>query len=230
MTITVAARPGPVELEPASTALIVVDMQHDFASPGGMFDRAGIDIAPIRRIVEPITEVISAARRSGMPVCYLKMGFDPDLVDAGHPDGPTWIKHVPLHAGATCAGPDGEPSRVLIRGTWNTRIIDEVAPMAGDVVVEKSRYSGFHGTDLEHQLRSRDIETLLFVGATTSVCVESTLRDAMARDFHCVVLEDCVAEPIGADLARSNHEASLLTIELLFGSVTTSGAFVAAQR
>ena len=68
----------------------------------------------------------------------------------------------------------------------------------------------------------------MVTGWTTSVCVESTVRDAMFRDYHCVVLADCTAEPIGNDLLRSNHEASLLTIQLLFGWVSDSGRFIGA--
>ena len=92
----------------------------------------------------------------------------------------------------------------------------------------KHRYSGFFETPLEAELRQRDVETIFFVGATTSVCVESTVRDAMARDFHCVVIEDCVAEPIGGDLERTNHDASLLTLQILFASISDSAVVTSA--
>jgi ureidoacrylate peracid hydrolase len=226
--VSVDARPAPVELVPSRTAVIVVDMQNDFATPGGMFERAGIDIRPIAAIVEPTRAVLEAARDAGVLVVYLKMGFLPDLSDAGAPASPTWLKHLPLHAGDEVVAPDGSPSRVLIRDTWNTDIIDAVRPEPGDVVVDKHRYSGFFGTELDDQLRARDIEHLVFVGATTSVCVESTVRDAMFRDYHCLVLEDCTAEPIGADTARSNHEASLLVLQLLFASISDSSAVLDA--
>lgn len=156
------------------------------------------------------------------------MGFADDLSDAGNTHSPTWIKHLPLNVGATVVSPDGEPSRILIRDTWNTDIIAELTPGPDDVVLYKHRYSGFFETPLEAELRGRGVGTILFVGATTSVCVESTVRDAMARDFHCLVVEDCVAEPIGADLERSNHDASLLTLQLLFASITDSDAVIAA--
>jgi nicotinamidase-related amidase len=124
----------------------------------------------------------------------------------------------------------GSPSRILIRDTWNTDIVDELRPLPGDVVLYKHRFSGFFETELDSVLRTSGIDTLLFVGATTSVCVESTVRDAMFRDFHCLVVEDCVAEPVGADLPRSNHDASLLVLQALFGSVTDSAALVTALR
>jgi ureidoacrylate peracid hydrolase len=150
------------------------------------------------------------------------MGFQPDLSDAGCPDGATWLKHLPLRAGAEIAAPDGSISRILVRDTWNTDIVDELCPERGDTVLYRHRYSGFYRTELESVLRERGMTTLIIAGATTSVCVDSTVRDAMFRDFHCLVMEDCTAEPIGADLARSNHDATLLTLELLFANVTNS--------
>lgn len=217
-----------MEIDPLTAAVVVVDMQNDFASVGGMFDRAGIDISSIQAIVERTQSVIGAAHHAGLTICYLKMGFVDDLSDAGYPHSPTWIKHLPLNVGAPVVSPDGEPSRILIRDTWNTDIIAELAPGPDDLVLYKHRYSGFFETRLEAELRQRGIETIMFVGATTSVCVESTVRDAMARDFHCLVIEDCVAEPIGADLERSNHDASLLTLQLLFASISDSDAVIAA--
>jgi ureidoacrylate peracid hydrolase len=225
--IEIEARPAAFGFDLSSAVVVVVDMQNDFGSTGGMFDLAGIDIAPIQAIVQPIHDVLVAARRAGVPIVYLKMGFQPDLSDA-EPDSPTWLKHVPLRAGADVTAPDGSASRILVRDTWNTDIVDELRPEPGDTVVYKHRYSGFYGTELEAILRDKKATTLIVVGATTSVCVDSTVRDAMFRDFHCIVLEDCTAEPIGASLARSNHEATLLTLELLFANVTNSGSLTSA--
>ena len=222
------ARPAAVLIDPEHTAVVVVDMQNDFASDGGMFQRAGIDVTGVQAIVPKIAAVVDAARSAGVLVCYLRMGFAPDLSDAGSPTSPTWIKHLPLEVGKAVIAPDGTPSRILIRDTWNTGIIEQLAPVSGDLVVDKHRYSGFHGTDLAATLRARRIDTLLFTGATTSVCVESTVRDGMMHDFHCVVIEDCVAEPIGATLERTNHEATLLTLEILFASITGSSSVIDA--
>jgi ureidoacrylate peracid hydrolase len=226
--ISVEARPGPFVMEPARTALIVVDMQHDFASERGMFARAGIPIQGIRAVVQPIARVADAARRSGILVIYLKMEFQPDLSDAGAPDAPNLIKHLALRVGDEVTAPDGRLSRVLIRDTWNTEIVPELAPHDGDIVVSKNRYSGFHDTDLDTILRERGIRSLLFTGCTTSVCVESTLRDAFMRDYRPLLLADCTAEPFGSDLARTNHEATLLIVERLFGWVSDSAALVEA--
>jgi ureidoacrylate peracid hydrolase len=226
--VIVTARPTPRNVVPGRTAVIVVDMQNDFASVGGMFERAGIDVSGIRAIVEPTCALLDAARSAGLLICYLKMGFDADLVSAGYPDSPTWIKHIRMKVGDEVPSPTGEASRILIQNTWNTDIVDELTPCFGDLVIDKHRYSGFYGTELENLLRERGIDTLVFVGATTSVCVESTVRDAVARDFHCLVVEDCVAEPIGAQLARTNHEATLLVLQILFCSITDSAAVIAA--
>lgn len=228
--IEVPARPASFQLEPSATAVVVVDMQNDFASPGGMFDRAGIDITGVQAIVPNVEAVLEAARSTGIPVVYLKMGFRPDLADAGYPTSPTWLKHVPLDVGAEVTSPEGEPSRILIRDCWNTEIVPELTPKDDDVVLYKTRYSGFFGTELDEVLRSRSVERLIVVGATTSVCVESTVRDAMFRDYHCLVVSDATAEPIAADSPRPNHEASLLTLELLFSHIATTSDVVSSLR
>lgn len=228
LVIEVPARPTSFQLEPKATAVIVVDMQNDFASPGGMFDRAGIDISGIQAIVPNVRAVLETARGAGILVVYLKMGFRPDLGDAGFPSSPNWIKHMPLDVGAEVTSPVGEPSRILIRDCWNTEIVTELAPTDDDIVLYKTRYSGFFRTGLDDVLRSRDVQRLIVLGATTSVCVESTVRDAMFRDYHCLVVSDATAEPIAAEAARSNHEASLLTLELLFSHVATTADVVAS--
>jgi ureidoacrylate peracid hydrolase len=227
-TVAVEARPAPVGVDLASTAVLVVDMQNDFGAVGGMFERAGIDISGIQAVVAPIARVLAAARRVGLKVVYLKMEHAPDLSDAGAADSPHWIKHAFFSVGDTVVAPGGEESRILVKDTWNTDMLDELTPEAGDTVVSKHRYSGFFQTPLESTLKTLGVTNLVVTGCTTSICVESTVRDAMFRDFRCVVLEDCVAEPIGADLSRTNHEASLLVIERLLGWVSDSERFLAA--
>ncbi len=228
--VTIDAQPAPFDAHAATTAVIVVDMQNDFASVGGMFERAGIDIGVIRAAIEPTRALIGAARNAGLRVVYLKMGFQPDLSDTGGADSPNWQIHRRLNAGDTVAAPDGSPSRILIRETWNTAIIDELTPESDDIVVWKHRYSGFFETPLDDLLRAAGIDTLIFVGATTSICVDSTVRDGMFRDYHCLVVEDCTAEPIGEGLARSNHDATMLTTRILFGSTATSDSVITALR
>jgi ureidoacrylate peracid hydrolase len=222
--VSLDAKPEPVEIALSRSAVLVVDMQNDFGARGGMFDRAGIDIAPIERVVDPTARVLNAARSVGLTVIYLVMQFSPDLADAGSLDSPNRIKVRAL--GETTAAPNGGTGRVLVEGTWNAEILPKLTPRQGDLVVPKHRYSGFFETKLDSILRARGIQHLIVTGCTTSVCVESTVRDAMFRDYHCVVLEDCTAEPIGADLPRTNHEASLLNIQLSFGWVSNSDQFI----
>lgn len=226
--VQVEAQPESLSIDPATAAVLVVDMQNDFGAEGGMFHRAGIDIAPIRAAIVPTACVLAAARSAGIPVVYLTMEHRADLSDAGAVDSPHRRKHAPLAVGAMVTAPDGRESRVLVRDTWNTEILPELAPEAGDIIVPKHRYSGFYETDLDSILRSRGVITLIVTGCTTSVCVESTIRDAMFRDYTCLLLTDCTAEPIGAELPRSNHDASLLVIRRLFGWTATSEALLAA--
>ncbi len=227
--VVVEARPRPLGIDPRRTAVIVVDMQNDFGAEGGMFARAGIDISGIRAAVAPTARVLAEARRAEMPVIYLKMGFADDLSDAGGPEAPNRVRHLAVFGvGRQVIAPDGHESRVLIRGTWNTDILPELAPQPGDRIVDKHRFSGFFETELDAVLKGMGVESLVFTGCTTSVCVESTLRAAFFRDYRCLLLEDCCAEPIGDGLPRSNHEATLLLVELLFGWVSDSAALVRA--
>lgn len=226
--MSVDAKPEPVTIDAARAAVVVVDMQNDFGTEGGMFARAGIDISGIRTAVAPTARVLAAARQAGLKVVYLKMGFRPDLSDAGAPDAPNWLKHVRLRVGETVTAPDGSDSRILIRDTWNTDILPELTPEPGDIVLYKHRYSGFYETELDALLKNLGIKHLIFTGCTTSVCVESTIRDAMFRDYHCLLLADCTAEPIGYGLSRSNHDASLLVLQMQFGSVSGSSELLSA--
>ena len=192
-----------------------------------MLDRRGVDVAPIHSIVEPIACVLAAARRADLKIVYLKMAYEPDLSDSGTPDAPNWTKvHGPSGVGDPVSLPDGTTSRVLVRDTWNSDILDELTPEPSDAVVYKHRFSGFYETPLHDLLCAHGVRTLIFTGCTTSVCVESTIRDAFFRDYRCVLLEDCVAEPLGRDLPRSNHDATVLLVSRLFGWVTRSDELI----
>jgi ureidoacrylate peracid hydrolase len=226
--VTVEAKPSPLTIDIGRTVLLVIDMQNDFAAKGGMFDRAGIDVSMIQAAIAPTARVLKSAREQGIKVVYLKMAFRADLSDAGLPDSPNWRVHSPAHVGDSVRAPDGTESRILIRDTWNTEIVSELQPQAGDAVVYKHRYSGFYQTDLENILREMNAKYLVITGCTTSVCVESTVRDAMFRDYSCLLLTDCMAEPIGRDFPRSNHDASLLLIQTMFGWICRSEEFIQA--
>ena len=229
-TITLDAKPGPIDIDPARAAVIVVDMQNDFGSRGGMFDRMGIPLDGFTRAADTIGPVLDIARASGFRIVYLKMGFHPDLSDLGAEGSPSRVRHLAVGVGQAVTTPAGTEGRILVRDTWNTEIVDALKPRPEDRIVYKHRYSGFYETELDSVLKEAGITQLIVTGCTTSVCVESTVRDAYFRDYQTVLLTDCMDENIGKSLARSNHDASLLLVEILFGWVTASEQFLMACR
>jgi ureidoacrylate peracid hydrolase len=220
--VVVRTRGGDLLLDLARSAVIVVDMQNDFVSEGGMFDQNGVPTTAVRRVVPTIRSVLDAAHASGIPIVYLKMGYQPDLSDLGSEGSVNRDRHLRFGVGRPSVAPDGTETRNLIRDMWGTAIVDELAPQERDTVIYKHRFSGFYETELHQVLQQLGVRDLIFTGCTTSICVDSTVRDAMFRDYRCLVLEDCMAEPIGGDLERTNHEASLLTLQTLLGWVGTS--------
>lgn len=227
LPITIDAAPAPVAFDASTSAVLVIDMQNDFGSPGGMFDRAGIPIAPICAIVPNVARVLDAARVTGLKIIYVKMGFRPDLSNMGAKDSPNRKRHEDMGVGQMAAA-EGRQWRTLIREGWGTDIVDALKPHASDLTVWKHRYSAFYDTDLHALLQDARIKHLIVTGCTTSICVDSTVRDAFYRDYHCVLLADCMAEPIAHNTPRSNHEATLLAMQLLFGWTSTSENFLAA--
>jgi ureidoacrylate peracid hydrolase len=236
--VKIDTRVDPIEIDISKTAVIVVDMQNDFASQGGMLDRVGIPVAMIRQVVAPTARVLNAARQSNIPIIYLKMAFLPDLSDIGAPDSPNWRAHHKILLGTTIRdldvgkkirAPNGVESRILVRDTWNTDIVDELKPESSDLIIYKNRYSGFYKTELDQKLRDLGARYIIVTGCTTSVCVESTIRDAMFRDYSPILLADCTAEPFGYGLPRSNYDASLLLIQA-WCWVASSEAFTRALQ
>ncbi len=226
--VTLNAKPEPLAIDPAQTAVIVVDMENDFVAKGGMFDRAGADISGAQKAIAPTAKVVAAARQARLKIIYLKMGYRADLSDLGAPDSVNRTRHLKFGVGQKIRAPDGRESRILIRDTWDTDIVPELKPQDSDIVIYKARFSGFYQTDLDATLRKFGIKYLIVAGVTTSICVESTVRDAMFRDYLCVLLRDCMSEPIGHDLPRTNHDASLLNVEVLLGWVSDSEQFLKA--
>lgn len=224
------AQPHAVEIDPQHCAVIVVDMQNDFVSPGGMFESRGVDISAVRQTISPTKQVLAAARSAGMKIVYLKMAYRPDLSDLGAEGSVNRTRHLYFGVGQPCTAPDGRAGRYLIRDSWNTDIIEELTPRHADVLIYKHRFSGFFETELDSVLRKHGVADLVFTGCTTCICVDSTLRDAMFRDYRCVLLSDCSAEPIGNNNERSNHEASLLNVQTLLGWVSDSGRFLSAVK
>lgn len=224
----VSADPAAVQLSPLNTCVVVIDMENDFCSKGGMFDRAGIDITPIQQAITPMANVLTAARGAGFKIIYLKMGFKDDLSDIGKEGSPNRRRHLQLHVGDTITSPNGTRSRILIRNNWGTEIVPPLQPQNNDIVLYKTRFGGFYNTELDSILKKNSIQNIVLVGCTTSVCIMSTAMQAMFEDYSPIVLKDCSANPGG--LLRSNQESSILTIQTLLGSVSTSNDFIKAIK
>ncbi len=204
------AKPEAIAVDFDRAAIVAVDMQNAFASKGGMLDIAGADLSDAQRVVRAIRAVLAAARRAEMPVVYLQMGYKPDLSNSGGPNSPNWHKELAMHLMNKRPELKG---KLLTEGTWDFAIVDELAPEEGDLVIIKTRYSGFAGTTLDSQLRVRGIRYLFFAGIATNVCVESTLRDAYFQDYWPILLRDG-SMPAGN---ASVQEATLYNVESFFG-------------
>ena len=183
--IEVPAEPYPFTMSPASTALVLIDFQRDFLEPGGFGELLGNDVSLLAAAVEPAAAVLAAARAAGMLVVHTREGHRPDLSDAP----PAKLSRGKLDMGIGSEGPKG---RILVRGEEGHDIVDEVAPLPGEVVLDKPGKGAFYATDLELILRNAQITTLVVTGVTTEVCVHTTVREANDRGFECLVLSDCV--------------------------------------
>src|SRR5687768_3107605 len=172
--VYIMAKPDSIAINASNTAVIVVDMENAFAAKGGMLDRAGVNISMIQKVINPTAKVLAAARQAGIKIIYLKMAYRDDLTDLGSEESPTRMRHLyVLHVGDTIKAPDGSTSRILIRGSWSTDIVPELKPEPEDIIMYKTRFSGFYKTELDSTLKKLDKKNLIFVGCTTSVCVES---------------------------------------------------------
>ena len=213
------AKPEALDVDLNKSAVVVVDMQNAFASKNGMLDIAGADLSGAPGVVRVIGQVLSAARRHGMPVVYLQMGYKADLSDSGGPQTPNWHKELGIRM-MNCR-PELK-GKLVTEGTWDFAIVDELAPQPGDIVIVKKRYSGFSRTSLDSELQARGVRYLFFTGIATNVCVESTLRDAFFLDYWPILITDATmaAGPPGM------QEATLFNIESYFGWTIPSDMFV----
>ena len=213
-TITLPARPEPIEIDPSKTAVIVIDMQNAYASPGGYLDLAGFDISGAAKVIANTKGVLEVARRAGVPVIYFQNGWDPDYVEAGGPGSPNFHKSNALKTMRSRPELQGQ---LLARGTWDYELVDELKPQPGDIQLHKTRYSGFFNSQLDSVLRSRGIRNLVFVGIATNVCVESTLRDGFFLEYFGIVLEDATHQA-GPEFVQ---QAAIYNIEKFFGWVSS---------
>ncbi|MDB5654023.1 MAG: Isochorismatase, partial [Tardiphaga sp.] len=182
-TATVAAEPGPIAVNWATTALLIIDMQRDFMEPGGFGETLGNDVSQLARAVQPIAAVLKAARETGMMVVHTREGHLPDLSDAPP-------AKVERGAPSLRIGDPGPMGRILIRGEAGHDIIPALYPVEGEIVIDKPGKGAFYATTLGADLKARGIDTLLVCGVTTEVCVNTTVREANNRGYRCVVLAD----------------------------------------
>lgn len=218
-TLTLAADPTPIDLDPPTTALLIIDMQRDFLEPGGFGEALGNDVSLLRSAIGPCRRVLEAARGLGMLVVHTREGHAPDLSDA---------PPAKVNRGSPSAriGDPGPMGRILVRGEPGHGIIPELAPAAGEPVVDKPGKGAFFATDLDLILRNRGITELLVCGVTTEVCVHTTVREANDRGYRCVVVGDACGSYF-----PDFHKTGLAMIRAqggIFGWVSDSAAVVGA--
>ncbi len=226
MTIatSVDAQPYPwpfdSTLDPDHTALVCIDWQIDFCGPGGYVDAMGYDLSLTRAGLEPTAKVLAAVREAGWTVIHTREGHRPDLSDC--PPNKYW-RSQRIGAGIGDPGPCG---RILVRGEPGWEIVPEVAPIEGELIVDKPGKGAFYATDLDLLLLRNEITHLVFTGITTDVCVHTTMREANDRGYECLLLSDCT----GAT-DYDNYLAALKIITMqggVFGAVATSEALLQA--
>lgn len=221
--VELEARPQDLKFKLSDFALVVVDMQNAFTKKGGMFDQNGfLDLDRSRHLIGVVWKMVEAARRSNIRVVYLAHVYDEYHSNAGGVNSPNYWKEMGI--ASTRAHPEFARFRFITEGSWDSEIVDELAPGKDEVVIKKSRYSGFTNPMLVTTLKKANAKILGFAGVATDVCVESTLRDAYSSEYFPVLFEDACLQ-LGPAEAQA---ATVGTIRRCFGWTSTSRHFMQA--
>jgi len=180
----IAAQPFPYEFDLAHSALVIIDMQRDFIEPGGFGESLGNNVALLSAIVPACQAVLHAWRRAGGLVVHTREAHRPDLSDC--PPAKRQRGNPALRIGDL--GPMG---RILVAGEPGNQIIPKLAPLPGEIVINKPGKGAFYATGLHATLQQAGISHLVFMGVTTEVCVQTSMREANDRGYDCLLLEDC---------------------------------------
>lgn len=217
--IHMQAEPSPVDLDLTETALIVIDMQKDFLVPGGFGAFLGNDVTLLQRTIAPLQRVLATARALGMLIIHTREGHLPDLSDCPPTKLTRW-------APGTRIGDPGPMGRILIRGEEGHGIIEEVAPLADEIVIDKPGKNAFYATNLGEILCEKSVKNLIVTGVTTDVCCSATVIAANDQGYNAIILSDCVAS-----YSPARHTAALAVIKAqggIFGWVSDSQSFLAS--
>lgn len=200
------------------TCFVIIDMQNDFLHPDGYFAvKQNWPVEQMSGIAAQIAKVKEFVRGKGGKVFYTATGYSPDGCDA------YTKRHVIMPT--LFIEPDGKPRQhdaAVIKDTWGSAILDSLKPKENDVVVPKRRFNAFYNTELDMMLKCNNIKTVVFSGVITEVCVESSVREAFARDYDVIVLSDCVGS-----WSMERHEASLKSMAFHCGPILTADEFMA---
>ncbi|MFL4909060.1 cysteine hydrolase family protein [Streptomyces sp. MMS24-I2-30] len=221
-TATLRAEPSPVVFDPSRTALIAVDLQNDFCSPGGWLAGVGVDVSVLRPAVELSARAVAAARAAAVPVVWLNWGNRRDQANI-----PPGVAHVydPTGIGAGIGSRrSATGSRVLTEDSWGAGLVDGLVAEPGDIRVDKYRMSGFWDTPLDSILRNLRVDTLVFAGVNSDQCVYATLVDAACLGYDVVLLTDASATTSPAYC----HDATVYNTRQCFGFTTSTPDLVEA--